>query len=127
MSLPGRSLVLLVEDDTAMREMATLILEEHGLEVMTAPDASYALQLVHSNPALRLIVTDVVMPGPISGYDMACKLREAGIRIPVILVSGWTKLPGEAPENTRFLLKPYTLAAFYECVDASLEQPILAL
>nr|WP_259739899.1 response regulator [Xanthomonas campestris] len=126
MSRTDLPLVLLAEDDVAMRELASLILEEHGCEVLTATDAGTTLELVHLHPSLKLIITDVFMPGRINGYEMACELRAAGIQIPIILVSGWTELPGPLPSNATFMLKPYTLGSFYERVDESLAHLLTA-
>ncbi|WP_126966550.1 response regulator [Xanthomonas arboricola] len=120
MSLSNRPLILLADDDLSVREMTSLVLEDHGCEVLTAGDADTALELVHLHPSLKLIVTDVFMPGRINGYEMACELRKAGKQVPIILVSGWTELPGAVPDNATFMTKPYTIAQFYECIDKSL-------
>ncbi|MDX6083881.1 response regulator [Xanthomonas campestris pv. incanae] len=113
----GQPLVLLAEDDAAMRELAVIVLEEYGCKVIAVPDARMALEVAYLHPSLDLIVSDVFMPGPVNGYDMTRELREKQMTVPVILMSGWTELPGELPDKTKFLLKPYNLASLFESMD----------
>ncbi|NIJ86123.1 CheY-like chemotaxis protein [Xanthomonas arboricola] len=117
----SQPLVLLAEDDAAMRELAGAVLEEYGCKVIAVPDARLALEVAYLHPSLDLIVTDVFMPGPISGYDMTRELREKEINVPVLLISGWTELPGKLPDKTKFLPKPYTLASLFEILDEFLK------
>uniref|UniRef100_UPI003F7E5E63 response regulator n=1 Tax=Xanthomonas sp. 0924 TaxID=2835534 RepID=UPI003F7E5E63 len=117
----SRPLVLLAEDDVSMKELGVVILEEYGCEVISVPDAQMALEVAYLHPSLHLIISDVVMPGPISGYAMACELRKKQITVPIILVSGWPELPGELPAHTKFLVKPYTLESFFETLDEVLK------
>jgi CheY-like chemotaxis protein len=106
---PGRGQrVWVVEDDDAVRELASRTLREAGYEVTTARNGVEALRGVHAGPAPDLLVSDVVMPG-MNGRDLADRLREVWPSLPVAYVSGYPQdrlrtADGELP----FLTKPYT-------------------
>ena len=85
-----RDLVLIVEDDPAIREMLQMLFEFEGYSVATAVDGRQALDLV-SRDALRpaIVVTDFNLPNSLSGVDIAKRLRELlGRSLPVIIVTG---------------------------------------
>ncbi len=85
-----RDLVLIVEDDPAIREMLQILFEFEGYSVAAAVDGRHALDLV-SRDALRpaIVVTDFNLPNSLSGVDVAKRLRELlGRSLPVIIVTG---------------------------------------
>jgi two-component system CheB/CheR fusion protein len=85
-----RDLVLIVEDDPAIREMLQMLFEFEGYSVATCVDGRQALELV-SRDALRpaIVVTDFNLPNSLSGVDVARRLRELlGRSLPVIIVTG---------------------------------------
>jgi PAS domain S-box-containing protein len=85
--------VLLVEDDAAVLAIAIEMLNDLGYHVITASDASSALQTLRRGEDIDLIFSDVVMPGGTSGVQLARAARELRPGIKILLTSGYT---GEA-------------------------------
>ena len=82
--------VLLVEDETAVREMASRVLQEYGYAVIEASDGREALGLLEqSDGRIRLLVTDVVMPG-MNGRELARRAQALSPGLPVLYMSGYT-------------------------------------
>jgi signal transduction histidine kinase len=107
--------ILLVEDDEAVLQMGVEMLSELGYQVSTAASGQAALERLASGEAADLVFSDIVMPGGVSGLQLAQALREARPDAKVLLTSGYV---GElaAVGDTGFPLidKPYeraTLAA----------------
>jgi DNA-binding response OmpR family regulator len=100
--------ILLIDDDPTQLRLREAVLREAGFAVLTSETAHAALALL-GNPvlsnALRLIVTDHVMPGP-SGAAFARQLRRFS-QVPVIVVSGLPEAEEEYEGlDVRFLAKP---------------------
>ena len=81
--------VLLVEDEAAVRNACRRILERAGFRVVEASDGSQALAELADKP-IDLLLTDVIMPGGISGRDLAERLQAARPGLPVLFMSGYT-------------------------------------
>ena len=67
---PGSGTVLLVEDEADVRELATRVLERGGYRVVGVASAKEALLVAEGSTQLDMVVTDVVMPGGMSGVEM---------------------------------------------------------
>jgi PAS domain S-box-containing protein len=103
----GRERVLVVEDETPVRDLAVRILEQHGYEVMQARDGDEAAIIARREPGrIALLVTDIVMP-KMDGRALATELRHHRSDMSVLLVSGYAADP-TAAEGWHFLAKPYT-------------------
>ena len=106
--------VLLVEDETPVRNVTLLLLEKLGYRVLEAANAEEAFSLVESGQAkIELLLTDVIMPGR-SGPELAAALSSRDPGLKVLFQSGYT---GEAvlrraniKPDMVFLKKPFTLA-----------------
>src|SRR4051812_37819028 len=92
---PATGRVLLAEDDDAMRELLATVLRDDGHEVVEAPDGRFLLAYIQATvvndevtPSPDLIISDVMMPG-YSGFDVLSAIREAGLEVPVILISAF--------------------------------------
>jgi PAS domain S-box-containing protein len=104
--------VLLVEDEPAVRRIATLALRRAGHRVLEATDAHEALRIAEAGAEeVDLLVTDVVMPG-MGGRALAARLRERRPELPVLFVSGYTEDEALRREiealRAAFLPKPFT-------------------
>jgi PAS domain S-box-containing protein len=115
--LPGGSeTVLLVEDDTAVREFLEQTLERHGYRVLAADNQTAALALAqaHVEP-IDLLVADVVMPGG-TGPELVHALAHLRPGIPTLFISGYADgvLSRERafPKASHFLQKPFTAGDF---------------
>ena len=105
-------LVLLVEDDAAVRTTLTSILEQHGYRLIVADDGMQALELFSARgEEIDLLLTDVVLPGGLSGAELALQLRHQNPRLRVILCSGYSadkvEQGTESLPGMTFLQKPY--------------------
>ncbi|MDB4883789.1 MAG: Blue-light-activated protein, partial [Gemmatimonadetes bacterium] len=132
---PGDSTVLLVEDEDAVRRLASRVLMRSGYNVLTASsgDAAIAVAANHVG-TIDLLLTDVVMPG-MSGRELAEYLlpRHAGMRL--LYASGYTEdaiiRHGVSSLETAFLEKPFTpselLRKVRQVLDASPTEPTLQL
>ena len=100
-SLPSyRTLILVVEDDPAVRAVAVETLEIEGFKVIEAPSADYAVTILQARDDIHVVFTDVTMPGHLNGFDLAQLAKSLHPNISLIVTSG--ALPsgfsGLAPE-----------------------------
>ena len=105
--------VLLVEDDDVVRVTAHAMLTALGHQAIEVANADDAIPILASEAPIDLLFTDLLMPGKLSGRQLAreaCRLRPG---LPIVLTSGWadSDLPeaGEVDSRLAFLLKPYSL------------------
>lgn len=106
----GRAVhILIVDDDAGIREVGARLLLRSGFLVDVAEDGEGAWQAMHQR-RYDLILTDQNMPH-LSGSELIVRMREAGVRVPVILMSGGETEPsGErAAMPDAFLTKPFSL------------------
>jgi len=107
--------ILLVEDESAVRDLVATALGERGYVVLAAVDADEAQRIEREHPgAIDLLITDVVMHG-MRGPELARRIRERRPRIPVLYMSGYpddAMTTGGALEGcTAFLQKPFRVSA----------------
>ena len=114
-ALNGHETVLLVEDETSVRELLRNTLHGHGYRVMAAASGEQALEQAsaHRGP-IHLLVSDVVMPG-IGGPELASRLAPLHPELRVLHISGYADdailRHGVREGTTAFLQKPFTLEA----------------
>src|SRR5829696_6022675 len=80
--------VLVVDDEALLRMLASDVLEEAGFEVVEAASADAALVALQSHPEIRVVFTDVDMPGSLDGLGLARVVQERWPGIGVLVVSG---------------------------------------
>jgi nitrogen-specific signal transduction histidine kinase/ActR/RegA family two-component response regulator len=122
----GRETVLVVEDEEVLRDLAHMILESCGYEVLRAGSGPEALRLWESNrPRVDLVLTDMVMPEGMTGTELAQQLLATKPSLRVIIASGYSldetdasKLPANA---VTYLQKPYTHVSLSKAVRESLD------
>jgi PAS domain S-box-containing protein len=112
--------LLLVEDEPAVRLMASRALQQYGYQVIEAGDGREALRLLEgSERPINLVVTDVVMPG-MDGPELARRAQRLRPGLPVLFMSGYTDdeivRRGLLEAGQPFLQKPYTPEALGEQV-----------
>jgi signal transduction histidine kinase/CheY-like chemotaxis protein len=81
--------VLVVEDEPAVRGVAVEMLADAGFSVLAAPDGPTALQLLREGVPADIIFSDVVMPGGMSGMDLAREARKLRPAVGILLASGY--------------------------------------
>lgn len=118
------TLVLVVDDEAVLRFLATDTLEDHGYRVIEAEDAGAALKLLAEHPDVRVLFTDVNMPGAIDGLALAREVHARWPAIKLIVTSGRLNLSsGEIPDAGHFVPKPYSPDALLEHVGEALAGP----
>jgi CheY-like chemotaxis protein len=125
----GTGVVLVVEDDAAVRATTSGMLEDLGYSVVCAETASAALELIQANASVDLVFSDVVMPDGMSGVELAQQIVSLRPHLPVLLTSGYTaqRVIPETPAGELTLLKkPFSHAdlsiAIRNIMPASLER-----
>ncbi|MBX4926320.1 response regulator [Rhizobium binae] len=100
--------VVVVEDEALLLMMAVGVVEDAGLEALEARSADEALVLFESVPGIRILLTDIDMPGSMDGLKLAKAVRDRWPPVEIIIVSGM-KQPhkDELPERGVFFAKPY--------------------
>ncbi|MEO8213305.1 MAG: ATP-binding protein [Myxococcales bacterium] len=123
----GTETILLVEDEAMVRRLRRLVLEGAGYQVLEAANGVEALtRWDEHHRSIKLLLTDVLMPGGVSGPDLARRLHACDPRLRIILTSGFNSdVAGEEPWLTaahNFLQKPSTaehlLETVRQCLDA---------
>jgi len=103
--------VLVVEDEPLIRFDTACTLEAAGFKVVEAENADEALDQIRHNPEIGLVITDINMPGTMSGLALAIRVRELWPRIRVVVASGQSMLFKEvAALGLPFLRKPVQTA-----------------
>jgi CheY-like chemotaxis protein len=100
--------LLFVEDDELVRETVVRGLEEAGFEVLVAANGERALAMIEAGLEVDVAFSDIVMPGKISGIDLAGILRERRPGLPVVLATGYTDQRVTVP-GVQVLAKPYEI------------------
>jgi PAS domain S-box-containing protein len=98
--------VLVVEDNPAVRQVATSTLRSLGFEVVEAATGDEAARVLRSNGEVRLVVSDVRMPGELTGIDLAHLIKQEMPQVRVLLTTGYVESDEEI-ENLDLLYKPY--------------------
>lgn len=87
--------VLLVEDESGLRLAMAEMLRALNYHVVSAVDGRAALELLEHGEAVDVLLTDIVMPGGLSGFDLAARLRQSHPELPVIYMSGYAGFTGD--------------------------------
>jgi DNA-binding NtrC family response regulator len=100
--------ILIVEDEAFIRYDLVDFFEDTGFEVFDAEDADAAIELMAAQPSIRVVLTDVDMPGAMDGVKLAHFIRDRYPPTLLLIASGAVKLrPGEMPAGARFIPKPF--------------------
>lgn len=117
----GRGSVLFVEDDPLVREAVSRALEEAGFQVLSAQNGEQAVSLLDGGARPAVVFSDIVMPGTLSGIDLAAIVRQRYPDLPVVLATGYTERQPSVP-GVQVLAKPYPierLVSLLACRSAS--------
>jgi signal transduction histidine kinase len=118
--------ILVVEDDELVRGHVTAQLTRLGYRVLSAEDGRAALDLLGDGASVDLLFTDVVMPGGLSGRDVADEARRLRPGLRVLFTSGYTENAivhgGRLDADARLLSKPYRLRELAEKIRDSLAE-----
>lgn len=120
-----RQTILVVEDEAGIRALLRKILGREQYHVLDAGSGEEARTVLAAHPGpVDLLLTDVMLPG-MRGRDVAVELRKTMPELKVLYVSGYTDdetvRAGAFPPGSKFLQKPFTLAALLSKVREALE------
>ncbi len=123
----GTETILIVEDEPILREMARDILESCGYRIVEAPSGKAALTVWNEHGGeIDLLLTDMMMPGGVSGVELAEQLLRNHPGLQVLFTSGYTanEISPEVLARTgaRFLQKPYSHADLAKIVRKCLDK-----
>ena len=122
---PACGHVLLVEDDALVRVQAERLLTGLGHRVTVAEDGPSALIALGDAPDIDLLMTDVVMPGGMTGRQLVSRARAKHAGLQILLTSGYSEDPSPARKshaNPVFLAKPYRRAQLAQAVSTALSR-----
>jgi PAS domain S-box-containing protein len=106
-SARGKKMTVLAVDDDALVLMNTAtMLEELGHDVIEASSGRRALEVLHENPDIDLVVTDQAMPG-MTGSQLATAIKANWPMLPIILATGYSELPPDGDPSLPRLSKPF--------------------
>ena len=114
-----RALVLLVEDDRALRRYLEIVLERAGYDVISAGNGLEAMKLALTSP-IDIVVTDAMMPD-LNGYELCRFLKNSPqlSHLPIVLLSARERKEGswESEQADAFLSKPVSAADLTGCLE----------
>jgi signal transduction histidine kinase/CheY-like chemotaxis protein len=105
--LTGNQTILIVDDEDLVVSISQAVLTAHGYTAVTASNGPKALEILsRNNPAIDLVITDLIMPG-MGGRELIAQIQKLSPGMPVICMSGnvW---PQNQTRDPNFLAKPFT-------------------
>jgi CheY-like chemotaxis protein len=108
--------VLVVEDETLVRETIAGELEDAGFVVLEAETAEQGLEMLGQRP-VAVLFTDIRLPGRMDGWELAEKARALYPNLPVIYATGYSAEEPRFVSNSIFLRKPYLPSAVIAAVE----------
>ena len=117
----GAARILIVEDDAVVAELADALLQELGYESEMVNSGREALARLTRDDTFDLVFADIIMPGGISGLELARKIRERFPELPILLTTGFSEAMGGAMEFP-LISKPYDFEALKTTLEALLPQ-----
>jgi PAS domain S-box-containing protein len=115
--------VLVVEDDTLVAELAAGMLGELGFEATVAHSAKEALDRLAGGEKPKVVFSDIVMPGGISGIELARKVRDRFPELPILLTTGYSEQVS-GTHGFPVLQKPYELDSLADALSSLLKREI---
>ena len=118
-------LILVVEDDSLVRDIVRQALEEGGFQTEMTASGEEAITLLNSDAAkYRALLTDIHLSGKLTGWDVAKRAREINPEIPIVYMTGaaaddW---PSHGVPNSVLLNKPFAPAQVVTAVSQLLNQ-----
>jgi CheY-like chemotaxis protein len=115
--------ILLVDDETGIREVAVELLNDQGYTLFEAIDSASALRQFEKLDRLDLLLTDIGLPGAMNGLALAKALKARCPELKILFITGYAKAEGisEGASLGRVLTKPFKVGELLDCVRAVLD------
>jgi CheY-like chemotaxis protein len=101
----------MVDDDELVRMLVTSTLADLGYTMLEAANAKQAMDLLHPTQTLDLLLTDVGLPGSMTGWQLADTLRESRPSLPVLFITGYPEdtqaQNAQSAPQTAIIAKPF--------------------
>jgi DNA-binding response OmpR family regulator len=111
-------MIVLVEEETTVRQAIARHLQDAGFAVVEATDSDMAMTILEQRPDVQGLVTDAHVPGKIDGYELAGLVRKRWPTVAVVVISGHSDpSSGPVPEGGEFIAKPYLLSHLAPALD----------
>jgi CheY-like chemotaxis protein len=113
-------IVLVVDDEPLIRMNAADFLEDCGFVAIEADNGEHALEQLDAHPEIKVLFTDINMPGAFDGLDLARKVYARRPDIQLIITSGKMRpSEDEIPDHGKFFPKPYNGRAVAQLIEAT--------
>ncbi|HEX6741795.1 MAG TPA: PAS domain S-box protein [Sphingomicrobium sp.] len=112
--------VLVVEDDELVADLAAGMLDELGFQPTVVHSAKEALDRLTNGERPKLVFTDIIMPGGISGLELARKVRDRYPELPILLTTGYSEQVG-GTHGFHVLQKPYEMSSLATALEKVLK------
>jgi CheY-like chemotaxis protein len=109
--LGGGELILVVEDNDIVRQATVSRLQSLGYAALEAKTGPEAITLLESGEPIALVFSDILMPGGMTGYDVAEWVQSMKPEVKVLQTTGYSEMPvavNDAARKIKVLAKPYT-------------------
>jgi CheY-like chemotaxis protein len=104
----SKAIVLVVENEAILRLMAVSVVEDAGFDAIEAGDADEAVRILEGRDDIRIVFTDIHMPGSMDGMKLAACIRDRWPPVEIILTSGhFAENDVVLPARGLFFAKPY--------------------
>ncbi|MCS5708830.1 response regulator [Candidatus Berkiella cookevillensis] len=123
--ITGHETILIVEDESNVRDLVVEYLSSIGYTILVAHDATQALNIIKNNAKIDLLFTDMIMPGGINGVELAAQAKTYIKNIRVLLTSGYPKIAlHDKNILEEHIMKPYRLDALASKIREILEHNV---
>ena len=117
----ARGQVLLVEDDAEVAALTREMLSYLGFSVIQAASPDAALGALADGRSVDVVLSDIMMPGGVSGLDLAREIRRRQPNLRIVLTTGYAEAAASMDSDLQLLLKPYTLEAVAKALGVELQ------
>jgi signal transduction histidine kinase len=108
----SRPLILVVEDNDSVRDVAAAMIEEMGFDVITAINGPDGLKTIEERRDINLVLSDVIMAGGMNGPELAAKAMKVRPKLKILFMSGYApgsvRLMQDLPDSIELVNKPFT-------------------
>jgi len=111
--------ILVVEDNPLVGAMASTMLSSIGYSPVVVINASSAIAELERPDPIALLLTDILLPGGVTGVDLARQARRRWPDLPILFMSGFADpslVPDDFRANTKLLMKPFRLGQLSEAI-----------